>query len=97
MRSIVGSMSWVIRACRPDMAYAVSRLQTKKRKPKVRDLIEANKTLKKMQTNHDAKMCYKAADVDWDKASIYVVSDASYAGEEGVLGGDALEPHRSQA
>ncbi len=45
-KSVVGSMSWVPRQCRPDMSYGVSKLQPVALKRRVEDLASANKFLR---------------------------------------------------
>ena len=96
LRSIVGSMTWVARQARPDMAYAVSRLQSRQGKALVRDLLEANKTLKKAQENEDVSVTFKSGLVNFEEAIIVNVTDASHAAEE-VYVGERVEPYRSQS
>ena len=44
-QSVVGSLMWICRSCRPSIAYRVSELQTATRKPIVEDLQKANKVI----------------------------------------------------
>ena len=42
MRSVVGSLGWIARQCRPDLSYYVSRLQGAACKAEIKDLKETN-------------------------------------------------------
>ena len=45
LRSVVGSLSWYSRACRPDLAFQVNQLQAIQLKARVEDLMVANRLL----------------------------------------------------
>ena len=47
MRSVVGSLAWIVRQCRPDLSYEVSRAQSRVSRATVQDLKDANKAVKK--------------------------------------------------
>ena len=42
MRSVVGSLGWIARQCRPDLSYAVSKGQGAVTKATIKDLKEIN-------------------------------------------------------
>ena len=45
LRSVVASLSWVARQCRPALSYSVNKLQTKQGKGTTTDIKECNKVL----------------------------------------------------
>ena len=45
MRSVIGSLGWIARQCRPDLSYAVSKGQGAVTKATVKDLKETNLAL----------------------------------------------------
>ena len=45
LRSVVGSLSWVARQCRPELSYHASKLQSAVSGARVKHLQEANKAL----------------------------------------------------
>jgi hypothetical protein len=54
--------------------------------------------VKKLKEHFDMGVTYRSDGIDWDTASIIVVSDASHAGEEEIFAnGIKREPYRSQA
>ena len=90
-----GSLSWVSRQCRPDLAYRVSRIQSSASMGTVSDLKEANNTVR----THDVGLIFKSNVLDWEKLMCLVVTHASHANEsEEMIGNGAvsIEAHRSQ-
>ena len=99
LKSVAGSLSWVSRQCRPDLAYRVSRIQSSASKGTVSDLKEANKTVECALRTHDVGLTFKCNVLDWDKLTCLVVTDASHANESEemiVNGAVSIEAHRSQ-
>ena len=85
LRSVVGSLAWIARYGRPDLAYRVNDLQ-KNCNPKgtVSALKEANKTVELALQNVDFKFTFPANHLDWTKdLAVVTFSDASFAGEAG--------------
>ena len=85
LRSVVGSLAWIARYGRPDIAYRVNELQ-KSCNPKgtVNAIKEANKTVELALQNADFKIVFPANHIDWTKdLAVVTFSDASFAGEAG--------------
>ena len=51
LRSVVGSLAWICRQCRPELSYAVSRLQSLTSTANVGAVVFANKTLEQAKQN----------------------------------------------
>ena len=45
LRSVVGSLSWYSRVCRPDLSFQVNQLQAVQQRARVEDLVSANRLL----------------------------------------------------
>ena len=59
MRSVVGSLGWIARQCRPDLSYHVSRLQGAVIKATVQHLKETNQALAQAQDYSSQGIIYK--------------------------------------
>ena len=77
LRSVVGSLAWISRAARPDIAYRVNALQTAVSKPTVATLVDANKVLVLELALKD--ITYKANALEWKNLALVTFSDASWA------------------
>jgi hypothetical protein len=95
LRSVVGSLAWVSRQCRPDLSYGVSKLQSVCAKARVEDLALANKLVRDGATGSDTGLHFQSDAFKWKDMVAVTVSDASHANEETIVK-DAREPHRSQ-
>jgi hypothetical protein len=96
MRSIVGSLGWIARQCRPDLSYHVSRLQGAVCKATVKDLKETNAAVDQAHKYADQGLTYNARSISWETAIVVSVTDASFA-QETVIEPNGLEkPHRTQ-
>ena len=42
LRSVIGSLAWLVRVCRPDLAYAVSKMQADVHQAKYKDVVFVN-------------------------------------------------------
>ena len=82
LRSVVGSLAWVGRHCRPAIRYAVSRLQFIATAASVKDLTYANKLLQDAKADSDLGIVYKGKGFDWHNAVLVTITDASFAGEK---------------
>ncbi|XP_064093862.1 uncharacterized protein LOC135206376 [Macrobrachium nipponense] len=76
-RSLVGQLGWLSTNSRTVLAYDVLELSCKINNPKVKDLIEANKCLRKARTFESCM--YFPGLGDSFKFKLVVYSDASYA------------------
>ena len=84
LRSVTGSLAWVARYCRADLAYKVNELQRLcNPKATVSDLRLANKAVELAHQNQDMKLVYKANWIDWKDLAVVTYSDASFANEPG--------------
>jgi len=95
LRSVVGSIAWIARQCRIELAYYTSRLQSCVSGARVKHLQEANKVLQMAINDSRRGLYYKANAFDWDKAILVTVTDASWAGEVKYIN-DEVFPKRSQ-
>ena len=101
LKSIVGSLSWIARQCRPDLSYRVSRLQQRSSlgTATLADVLEANKVVAYTLATADRGLTFKANAVDWSDMCVTTITDASHSNEEAPVDGDRgpVEPYRSQA
>ena len=81
LRSILGSLNWVVRVNRPDLAYDTNRLQTCVQKPVVQDLVDANSLLRRAQMTKDQKLIYGWRQFDFNQLEVISVTDASHAAD----------------
>ena len=77
--SILGSLNWVARVCRPDISYELSVLQSIQKKAVVQDLLDCNRLLRDVQESPDVGLFFAYGAVDFDQAAILSITDASYA------------------
>ena len=102
LKSVAGSLAWVSRQCRPDLAYRVAKIQTASNKGTVADLRQANKSIEYAQDTYQRGLVFKSGVLDWETPGglvQVVVTDASHANEEEemlVNGMVSIEGHRSQ-
>ena len=75
-RKIVGSINWVATTSRPDMCFEVVELSTHFKNATVRDMIAANKAVRKLLT-HDYKILYPPLVLD-NELRIVLYSDSAY-------------------
>jgi hypothetical protein len=95
LRSVVGSLAWVARESRPDIAYRTSRLQSRCAKATVADLRECNKVVEYVISTSSVGLTFTPGDIDWDRLVLLTITDASFSNEEDVVDG-VLRPYRSQ-
>ena len=90
-------MNWVVRVCRPDLAYDTNRLQTKVQKPTVQDLLDCNTLLRRAVLTKDQKLTYGWKMFDFNKAQILSITDASHANDHDVSQSGEVLGCRSQS
>ena len=95
LRSVVGSLAWIARQCRPGLSYHCSKLQSIAPSAQLKHLKEANKVLQTAIAGADDGCYYKAKAFNWNDAVIGTITDASWAGEKAVVE-DRVFPRKSQ-
>ena len=96
MRSVVGSLGWIARQCRPGLSYMVSKLQGAVSKATVQDLKETNSALTMAKDYSDMGITFRSDAVSWTDMIVVTVTDASFAQETDVEPSGRVKPHRSQ-
>ena len=97
LRSVLGSLNWIVRVCRPDLGYDTNRLQTCVQKPVIQDLIDANTLLRRAQATKDQKLVYGWKKFDFDKMEIISITDASHAADYDLSASGLKMGYRSQS
>ena len=84
LRSVIGSLAWLARATRPDLAYRVNALQQAVVKATVETLRDANRVVALAIGDAEHAFTYKAK-LPWNTGELAEVTfcDASFAGEPG--------------
>ena len=84
LRSVIGSLAWVARATRPDLAYRVNALQQRVTTATIETLREANRVVALALNDPDRSIVYRAQ-LPWQPGKLAVVTfcDASFAAEQG--------------
>ena len=96
LRSVVGSLAWIARECRPDIAYRTSRLQSRCAKAMIHDLRECNRVVDYLLETSGQGLTFTPNCINWaEPISVITITDASFANEEDIVEG-RLAPHRSQ-
>ena len=96
MRSVVGSLGWIARQCRPDLSYYVSRLQGAVSKAEIKDLKETNIALQQALEYSDKGIVFRSDAISWATAIVVSVTDASFAQETVIEPNGNIKPHRTQ-
>jgi len=96
MRSVIGSLGWIARQCRPDLSYDVSRGQSVVSKATVKDLKEANQALQQAKEFSERGLIFEAFAVSWLDMMVVTVTDASFANETVYEADGTMKPHRTQ-
>ena len=103
--SVVGSLMWIGRSCRPGIAYRVSELQTALKKPVIEDVMKCNRVVKYIKEEQpDECLTFLSGAIRWPSVPgapieicVASVSDASHGSEDEYLPlEDVREPFRSQ-
>ena len=78
MRSVVGSMGWIARQCRPDISLYVSQGQSAVSKATVKDLKQTNQGLELAHQHGDKGIYFDSNALSWDDMIVVTVTDASF-------------------
>ena len=97
---MAGSLQWITRQCRPELAFRCSKAQQAAAKGLVKDIAFVNKVVEYAKRTADRGLTFKSGIVDWSNLAMLTVTDASHATET-VIGvtqeGSVKEEHyRSQ-
>ena len=84
LRSVLGSLNWVGRVCRPDISYELSAPQALQKQANVQDLLDCNKLLRYVQETPDVGLFFKYNAVNLENAVLLSITDASYAADNDV-------------
>ena len=84
LRSVIGSLAWVARATRPDLAYRVNALQQRVTVATI-DTMRANRVVALALGDAERSIVYRAKILPWSSGPLAVVTfcDASFAAEAG--------------
>ena len=74
LRSVVGSLAWVARQCRPQLSYGVNKLQSVCGTATLDDLRFAKKS-------SDDGLFFKSGLFTWNKMEMLTITDASFGNE----------------
>ena len=81
LRSVVGSLPWVARQCRPQLSYGVNKLQSVCGTATLDDLRFANKLLQEAKESSDGGLFFKSELFTWNKMEMLTITDASFGNE----------------
>eukprot|EP00913_Durusdinium_trenchii_P018068 g16978.t1 len=77
LRSIIGSLAWLARVCRPDLAYAVCRMQMAVHSATFGDVKYANSVVNLAMKTKDSGLAYPIGAFTFENAMILAIQDAS--------------------
>ena len=81
LRSVVGSLAWVARQCRPQLSYGVNKLQSVCGTATLEDLKFANKLLQEAKESSDDGLFFKSGLFTWNKMEMLTITDSSFGNE----------------
>ena len=84
LRSVVGSLAWLSRVCRPDLAYPVKYLQSQVSQVTCGDIAFANKVVAVARNSKDKGLHYPLKASEFEPAVIIGLQDASFANDSEV-------------
>lgn len=97
LRSIIGSLAWLARVCRPDLAYTTSRLQARVHEATYEDVKLANTLVAVAQKTKDEGLFFPSNAFKFEDAIIVGIQDASFANDQVVNEKDKKPAYRSQS
>eukprot|EP00435_Cladocopium_sp_Y103_P018811 s2728_g4.t1 len=97
LRSVVGSLAWLTRVCRPDLAYSVNYLQSQMAQATYEDIAFANKIIAVARNSKDKGLHYPVKLFEFEQAVIVGIQDASFANDSEVNEAGKKSGFRSQS
>ena len=97
LRSVVGSLAWLTRVCRPDLAYSVNYLQTQMTQATYGDIAFANKVIAVARNSKDKGLHYPLKAFYFEQSVIIGMQDASFANDATVNEAGKRSGFRSQS
>ena len=97
LRSIIGSLAWLVRVCRPDLAYAVSKLQSDVHQATFGDVQFANTVVNLAKKSKATRITYPLMAFKFEEAMLVGIQDASFSNDHDVSQGGAKMGNRSQS
>ena len=82
LRSVTGSLAWVARQTRPDLAYRVSRLQSSIKNATVGTLCDANAVVQLAHKGDQVRLRFPCGHLKWDEVGLITITDASFSNEQ---------------
>ncbi|CAE7562382.1 RE1 [Symbiodinium sp. CCMP2592] len=97
LRSVVGSLNWMVRVCRMDIAYEVNYFQAVMKQATVGDLVACNNLLSYVKKTPDLGLFYKYQAFNEEDMAIYSITDASHAADFELSASGVPMGNRSQS
>ena len=82
LRSVTGSLAWIARQTRPDLAYRVSRLQSSIKNASVATLADANAVVQLAHKGDQVKLRFPRGHLNWNDVGVITITDASFSNEK---------------
>ncbi|CAK0863333.1 unnamed protein product, partial [Prorocentrum cordatum] len=90
LRSGVGSLGWVARQTRPDLAVRASLGAQAMSGPKIRDIVAVNRAIKMAKGDVDFKLIFSSR-LDWDSAIVFGCGDSSHGNIDDLTLGEKVK------
>ena len=97
LRSVVGTLNWLVRVCRIDIAYQVHRLQTVLKTCTVDDLLSCNQLLSYVKSTPNKGLFFPYGAMEIEDAKVLSITDASHAADFDTSQDGKRLGYRSQA
>ena len=97
LRSVIGSLAWLARVCRPDLAYAVSKLQSCVHHANYEDVMFANGIVNIARKTKEVGLHYPLKAFKFEEAMVVGIQDASFSNDSAVQSSGKKLGNRSQS
>jgi hypothetical protein len=97
LRSVIGSLAWYARVCRPNLSYAVCKLQSSVHAATINDVKYANKVVELAKRDKNKGISYPSGSLRFEDAMVVALQDASHAADFDVSSSGQKLGHRSQS